>query len=132
MRFKSFLQYNTLPYQKKGFSYLIYNKIYISASYKKAFRSNGEPSWALSPKTVAHNRNCSLFLCFLFLFHNFLESHGELMIVNYDNKIATLTSSFLLFFPPCGEYSLKPWNKLVKYIMINFLSGLSTSISVRK
>lgn len=44
MRFKSFLQYNTLPYQKKGFSYLIYDKIYISASYKKAFRSNGEPS----------------------------------------------------------------------------------------
>ena len=62
MRFKSFLQYNTLPYQKKGFSYLIYNKIYISASYKKAFWSNGEPSWELSPKTVAHNSNCSLFL----------------------------------------------------------------------
>ena len=52
------------------------------------------------------------------------------IILNRNETLAkVLTSSFLLFLPPWGEYSLKPWYRLVRYMMINFLSGLSTSIS---
>ena len=48
------------------------------------------------------------------------------------HKQRKLTSSFLLFLPPRGVYSLSPWYKLVRYIMISFLSGWSTSISCFK
>lgn len=70
MRFKSFLQYNTLPYQKKGFSYLIYNKIYISASYKKPFDRMASLREHCHQKLLLTTAIAPC-LCFLFLFHNF-------------------------------------------------------------
>lgn len=100
-----------------------------SPSRKRPLPASANQSWkkpcssAFSRLSVAPGRWCVSFSSDLV---------QMIFYAWYTTQRKKLTSSFLLFLPPRGVYSLSPWYKLVRYIMISFLSGWSTSISCFK